>query len=171
VLNEAERIHCCFNGCQLFWGENVDAARCSECGEARFAGNGTTPRKVYYYVPLMPRIKNLFSVSATAELVRYPLWRRKYADVINDVQDSTLWTDYFQPLLGEESDTNLALSLYADGIRLTESKQTSVTPLLINPLNVPPWVRYKRCFFWLTGLVPGRVRNFDCFLGKHHALL
>ena len=59
-----EVIHCCFNNCMLFWGEDSDKLNCKFCGYDRYkphrqASSKRTihvPYKKMHYFPLTPRL-------------------------------------------------------------------------------------------------------------------
>jgi hypothetical protein len=69
MANTVEEIHLCVNGCIGFFNcESPELAHyqhahrtvCVKCGEARYLPGGKIPRKVVYYFPLRPWIKDLF---------------------------------------------------------------------------------------------------------------
>ena len=76
-----KKIHCCNNGCMLFWGEDNDLTICKICGHQRYkrptrAETDTrrktnVPYKKIYYFPLSPRLLRLYASKATANDMRW----------------------------------------------------------------------------------------------------
>ena len=75
-----EKIHCCNNGCMLFWGEVNDLTICKICGHQRYKrptrAETNTRRKTnilykkMYYFPLSPRLLRLYASKATTNDMR-----------------------------------------------------------------------------------------------------
>ena len=59
-----EKIHCCINGCMIYWGDDSELARCKFCDHPRFRRprhgslqqKKNVPFKKMYYFPLTPRL-------------------------------------------------------------------------------------------------------------------
>ena len=160
------RIDCCVNGCCLFEFELAASSNCPDCKESRYHPNSRRAVSVFRYFPLFERIERLFAVPALVELVKLRANRDVEADRLADVYDSELWEHLFEQECGDDL-RHLAFALLYDGVRIQESSQYSVYPMVLEVLNLPPWVRYNQSFLWLSGLVPGGPkRSHRAFFGK-----
>ncbi|KDQ10506.1 hypothetical protein BOTBODRAFT_115737, partial [Botryobasidium botryosum FD-172 SS1] len=90
---------CCINSCCCFTGPFAKLTQCpfEDCGEPRFQSDGKTPRKQFSYLPLTPRLVQLFASEECANAVDYrsnfAYDPRKITDVFSSAR--------YQRLLGE----------------------------------------------------------------------
>ncbi|XP_039133289.1 uncharacterized protein LOC120270354 [Dioscorea cayenensis subsp. rotundata] len=74
-----EKIHCCKNGCMLYWGEDSGRRSCKVCDYPRYKsgkrsiGNHKdySPNQKMYYFPLTPRLQKLYVSKITAKDMRW----------------------------------------------------------------------------------------------------
>jgi len=106
-----DTFDCCKDGCMAFTRNHYLLRKCTYCGSARFVedpGNeGSifysnprefrefTPRAVFQYLPLIPRLKLLYAHRELAAKMRYPkdLEEDPWDDGIRDVWDGSVLKD------------------------------------------------------------------------------
>ncbi|XP_057999097.1 uncharacterized protein LOC131177938 [Hevea brasiliensis] len=74
-----EKIHCCTNGCMLYWAEDSELTNCKFCDHPRFKRHSrgssnfqtNVPHKKMYYFPLTQRLQRLYASNATAKEMRW----------------------------------------------------------------------------------------------------
>ncbi|KAF9009788.1 hypothetical protein BDZ89DRAFT_908645, partial [Hymenopellis radicata] len=80
--------HCCINSCCCFAGPNKDLDKCPHCKEARLGANGK-PRKVFVYIPLIPRLLAYAKNIRVAEQMRYRAEHKPSSeDNVEDIFDA-----------------------------------------------------------------------------------
>ena len=77
---------CCVKSCVMFGRKYKDHTECPVCGEPRYVNNDSTrPRRVFCYIPLIPRLQKLF---ANAQVSKELLYRHHYQrDASGDICD------------------------------------------------------------------------------------
>jgi hypothetical protein len=147
---------------------------CPICGESRWKdadGNRHVPHKVLRHLPHIPRLKRMFAMKQTSEQTQWhKVSRRPVKDVMSQTSDGLAWEDFDRRFASFADDPrNLSLSLATDGFNPfgNMSTQYSMWPVLVTPLNLPPWevVNPANCF--MTLLIPGPSspgKDFDLFL-------
>jgi hypothetical protein len=107
------KFHRCFKGCMLFTGKkHFLRRRCRYCQTSRFIEDGDTvmddffaneedlafltPRAVFEYIPLIPRLQLLYAHPIYAEKMRYPhtLWDDPWDDGIRDLWEGQIMKDF-----------------------------------------------------------------------------
>lgn len=170
-----ESIHVCKNNCVLFRNQYVKLDDCPICKESRWKdndGNKRVPHKVLRHFPLIPRLKRLFASSKTAEDTQ---WHQKKRTPIENVMshpaDGEAWKHFDRKYKNEFANDprNLRLAVASDGFNPFGNFSTtySMWPVLVTPLNLPPWecVNPSNCLMSL--LIPGPAspgKDFDLFL-------
>ncbi|KAE8669596.1 hypothetical protein F3Y22_tig00112230pilonHSYRG00175 [Hibiscus syriacus] len=72
-----QKIHCCRNGCMIYWGSDFELSECKFCDHPRYkdnVGEGSSNRKAHkkmYYFPLTPRLQRLYASEVTAKHMRW----------------------------------------------------------------------------------------------------
>ena len=73
-----EKIHCCINGCMIYWGEDSELISFKFCNHPRYKRHHRSnrqktnvPHKKMYYFPLTPRLQRLYAFKATANDMRW----------------------------------------------------------------------------------------------------
>ena len=67
------RIHCCENGCMLYYKDDIDLESCKFCGKCHYkqkASGKKVPIKAMHYLPLIPRLKRLYASNRSAPHMR-----------------------------------------------------------------------------------------------------
>ncbi|EIW75660.1 hypothetical protein CONPUDRAFT_65589, partial [Coniophora puteana RWD-64-598 SS2] len=62
--------HCCPNSCVCYTGDYQQLDQCPRCSEARYDNQGQ-PRHIFQYIPLIPRLSNLFLDPESIQKMRY----------------------------------------------------------------------------------------------------
>ncbi|KAL4360851.1 hypothetical protein GQ457_04G005670 [Hibiscus cannabinus] len=172
-----QKIHCCRNGCMIYWGCDSELSECKFCGHPRYkdnAGEGSSNRKAYkkmYYFPLTPRLQRLYASEVTAKHMR---WHAEHqtdeGDLMCHPSDSLAWKYFDQehPTFSYET-RNVRLGLCTDGFQPfgQSGQQYSLWPVIVTPYNLPPSMCMKDEFMFLTIIVPGPRNpkyNIDVFL-------
>ncbi|XP_071477244.1 uncharacterized protein [Diadema antillarum] len=119
---------------------------CPICGKGRYKLDGKTPKKRFYYLPLIPRLQRWFMIKSLSDLLSK-----------HDLRGS-IWDDLFHaggPLAGDKR--NLALALCVDGFDPFNHLHISysMTPVLIKCMNLPPYLRDRIGMLMLSTLIPG----------------
>jgi hypothetical protein len=169
-----ENIDVCKNNCVLFRKRYLKADVCPVCNESRWKdGTGTkrVPHKVLRHFPLIPRLKRIFASKRTSQETR---WHKEVRTPVDNVMshpaDGEAWKDFDRREKTFSADPrNIRLALATDGFNPfgNLSTQYSMWPVLLTPLNLPPWecVNPANCFMAL--LIPGPRspgKDFDLFL-------
>ncbi|KAK9054123.1 hypothetical protein SSX86_025200 [Deinandra increscens subsp. villosa] len=167
---EVERLHACPNDCILYRKEHADKHKCVVCGASRYkrikdsdevdddvTKNGP-PAKMLWYLPIIPRLKRLFSNEKEAELLRWHSDERVIDGKLRHVADSPQWRtiDKKYPEFGKET-RNIRFGLSSDGINPfgNMSSRHSTWPVLLCIYNLPPWLCMKRKYIMMSLLIQG----------------
>ncbi|XP_021974739.1 uncharacterized protein LOC110869833 [Helianthus annuus] len=126
---EVERIHACPNDCMLYRNEFKNDHTCFNCGASRYKRKSETdevdddvtkngpPAKVLWYLPIIPRLKQIFANEKESKLLRWHSDDRINDGKLRHVPDSPQWRtiDYMYPEFGNEI-RNIRFGLSSDGI-------------------------------------------------------
>lgn len=165
-----EKIDVCKNNYVLFRGEDLEKAEvCPRCNTSRWEeGSKQTPHKVLRHVSLTKRLQRIFAYPKTAEYAEWHKTKRKEVDgVLSHPADGKAWKHFDKEHKADPR--NLRLSVATDGFNPfgNFSSTYSMWPVLVTPLNLPPWecTDSSNCFMSL--LIPGPRspgKDFDLFL-------
>ncbi|KAF8595637.1 hypothetical protein BDV93DRAFT_409083, partial [Ceratobasidium sp. AG-I] len=133
-------IDCCINSCIAYTGDYSDEEDCPYCSEPRYKPHPHVPaRRVarlrFQYIPIIPRLINLFRNHAMAQKLRYRADRPTTPGTIADIFDG----EFYRRLLGQRvtvgaethnhyyfsKPTDLALGLSTDGFGPFKSRKQS----------------------------------------------
>lgn len=152
-----QTYHRCIRNCLVFAGDNLLERKCRFCGVSRFfkvdatgasfdnplSYSQLTPRAVYSYIPLIPRLKLLYANREYAKKMRYPttLNETPWEDGIRDVWEGEAikhWKEkgYFN------DERTVALHFSTDGVQLFRNSTQEAWRFLVLILNLPPEERY-----------------------------
>lgn len=67
---EPQRYHCCVNSCVCYVGPHANLDKCPFCQQARYRSDGK-PRKIFTYIPLVPRLQAFFRNKEMLEKLQY----------------------------------------------------------------------------------------------------
>ncbi|XP_022003250.1 uncharacterized protein LOC110900686 [Helianthus annuus] len=167
---EVERIHACPNNCILYRKQYANEHKCVKCGASRYKRlkdsddadddvkkNGP-PAKMLWYLPIIPRLKRLFSNEKEAKLLRWHSDERVIDQKLRHVADSPQWRtiDNKYPEFGKET-RNIRFGLSSDGMNPfgNMSSRRSTWPVLLCIYNLPPWLCMKRKYIMMSLLIQG----------------
>jgi len=161
-------IHACPGECgTLYDCDKAGLVQCPDpcCGQLRYSDKAhTKPAMVCYYLPLIPRLRQRYACSQYAELLRYPHTRTVPANGgISDAQDGARWNQSFAAHFGE-SPYNIAISISSDSFPIDKKRKRSVTPIIAQILNLPPYLRARSGAFMLLMLIPACASKVDLYL-------
>ncbi|CCO38023.1 hypothetical protein BN14_12185 [Rhizoctonia solani AG-1 IB] len=174
-------IHCCVNSCIAYTGEYELLENCPHCLEARFRPicndqARRIPRRIFLYLSLMTRLRNLYRDPAMAQKLRYRAERKAEDNVLRDIFDGA----HYNRLCGERvvvggntlghryfsKPTDIALGLSSNGFGPFKSRKQSCWPLLVFNYNLPPSIRTRLENMLCLGVIPGpnSPKEIDTFL-------
>ncbi|KAI0087623.1 hypothetical protein BDY19DRAFT_855282, partial [Irpex rosettiformis] len=117
---------CCINSCCCFVGTHASATECAYCSSSRYDAYGNR-RQEFVYLPIIPRLKKLFSNAEFSSKLRYRSSEHKHTpDVIKDIFDAQIYRSLLSKKVvvnGKElkhsyfqDDRDLAVGVSTDGI-------------------------------------------------------
>ncbi|KAL3618470.1 hypothetical protein CASFOL_037552 [Castilleja foliolosa] len=169
-----ECIHACKYDCALYWKENEKLEACPICQTGRWKVNDGVgkkiPHKILRYFPLKPRLQRLFMSEKTSKKMVWHNEKRVDDDYMRHPADSIAWKDFDKefPRFAEDP-RNVRLALATDGFNPFGNMSTSYSmwPVILAPLNLPPWDCMKNPFLFLSLLIPGKNspgKDIDVYL-------
>lgn len=122
-------------------------------------------RKYFQYVPLIPRLINMYRHPKMADLLAYRSARDPFAGLVRDIFDGQNYRKLCRSRVvvnGEplrhnffSLSTDIALSLSSDGFGPLKSRKKSCWPLLAFNYNLKPEVRFRLENLLCLGVIPG----------------
>ncbi|GJY60354.1 uncharacterized protein Tco_0461011 [Tanacetum coccineum] len=122
-----EKIHCCINGCMLYWDKDIDATICKFCKHP--------PKHMRWHDEHVQTDGEMFHPSDAEAWKHFDRIHPPFALEKRNVRLG-LCTDGFQPF-GQSG------------------KQYSCWPIIVTPYNLPPWMCMKDPYMFLTIIIPG----------------
>ncbi|WMV15129.1 hypothetical protein MTR67_008514 [Solanum verrucosum] len=161
-----DRIHCCVNGCMLFYKTDSELENCKFCGHTRYkrtpAGK-MVPVQAMHYLPLIPRLKRLYASMRSAPHMR---WHREYRRPPGDLShpsDGEAWKhfDNVYPDFASEP-RNVRLGLCSDDFTpfFNNASPYSCWPIFLTPYNLPPEMCMTSPYIFQSCVIPG-VLTYD----------
>ena len=161
-------IHACENDCILFRKQYANADQFPICKTSRWKSEKKSldgkrvhkvPRKVLRYFPIKKRLQRLFISKKSATDARWHDEGRIRDGLVRHPADSPAWKHFHatHPKFSEDS-RNMRLAITADGFNPYRSmycSSYSIWPVMLIPLNLPPWLCMKQPNFILSLLIPG----------------
>ncbi|XP_059292682.1 uncharacterized protein LOC132046145 [Lycium ferocissimum] len=92
-----DRIHCCPNGCMLFYKKDADLNECKLCGHARYRQTPSgkmVPIKAMHYLPIIDSIKRLFASPSYPPHMRWHSENRRTTGVMCHPSDREAWKHF-----------------------------------------------------------------------------
>lgn len=175
LLLPKEKIHCCVDGCMLFYKEDSKLDACKFCGQDRYeiSRQGQVKRvarSVLTYLPLGPRLQRLYMCSQTAEDMTWHSTTRTEHGFMQHPRDGSAWKHFDEvfPDFANEP-RNVRIGLCTDGFSAFASfgKQHSCWPVICCVYNLPPGLCMKDPFLFLSLILPGPKnpgKNLDVYL-------
>ncbi|KAL3637841.1 hypothetical protein CASFOL_018289 [Castilleja foliolosa] len=169
-----ECIHACKYDCALYWKENEKLEACPICQTSRWKLNDGVgkkiPHKILRYFPLKPRLQRLFMSEKTSKKMVWHNEKQVNDEYMRHPADSAAWKDFDKefPQFAEDP-RNVRLALATDGFNPFGNMSTSYSmwPIILAPLNLPPWDCMKDPFLFLSLLIPGKNspgKDIDVYL-------
>jgi hypothetical protein len=157
---------CCPKSCVAYTGKHKDKSKCPKCAESRYT-QSQQPRRMFCYVPLIPRLQKFFS---NPQIIKDLSYRAKYkydSDSISDVFDG----EHYQNLKKEvvtidgiplkhnyfSGQHDIAFSICLDSYLLYKRRRggPSAMPILLQLYNLPPEIRTHSTRLLCLGVIPG----------------
>ena len=149
---------------------------CSYCNSPRYDSKGR-PRKVFVYLPVIPRLKSLTANRESASQMRYRAEEHTHKPgVVKDVFDGELYQNLRSQHIVVDGKTlphkhfedarDIALGLSTDGFGPFKRRSSTAWPLILFNYNLPPEIRFHLKHILGLGVIPGPKKpiDFDSFL-------
>ncbi|KAI8490598.1 hypothetical protein Bbelb_318660 [Branchiostoma belcheri] len=120
------------------------------------------PRKKFFFLPLIPRLRRLYEIKAFSHLLSKHMDRGVANDIVRDIHDSPGWHRQFeQGGLFEGDPRHLLLQFCQDGMNPFDMRKNvySMSPQLMKVMNLPMTAREKLGFLLLVGLITAASRS------------
>jgi hypothetical protein len=86
------RYHTCINDCILYRNEHENKTECPTCNEPRYKPGKKEPRKVVWYLPLIPRLQRYFADPKEAKTMTWHKTRTSKSDgILKHIADGCQW--------------------------------------------------------------------------------
>lgn len=161
---------CCKNSCVCFTGPFETLDKCPYCAETRHKPSGA-PWNVFSYIPLIPRLLNLFLNEDTANAMDYRKQYQHRPGTTADVFDGEHYRSLLHTRVTIEGEalphrffsqpTDIAMGLSTDGFGPFKRRKQSCWPLLLFNYNLPPTVRFRLTNVICLGVIPGPKQPKD----------
>jgi hypothetical protein len=166
------RFACCENSCVCFTGPYMDLDKCPECQATRLDQFGR-PKRIFSYMPLIPRLRALMSNAEYADRLRYrarnarSFQEGKTTDVFDGLHYRSLLER--RVVIGDEEQDHtffsdardIALGLATDGFAPFKKRKYTAWILLVFNYNLPPEERFNKDNIFCLGIVPGPKKPVD----------
>ncbi|XP_051167613.1 uncharacterized protein LOC127285565 isoform X2 [Leptopilina boulardi] len=114
--------------------------RCGRCGP----GQDKTFVATYIQILLRPQLSDLFKIPNMSESLRYKHNRIKInPDAIEDIYDGEMYKQLSEPGNFLSNPHNCSLTLWTDGLKLTESSRATTYPVVLQVNELSPHARKK----------------------------
>jgi hypothetical protein len=179
---EYKKIDVCKDNCMIFYKEHKNETKCLKYGKPRFVevvnedGEKVTIKtahKQLRYMPLTPRMKQLFISKKTARHMR---WHKEGVhendQVMVHLSDSEAWKalDDFDPDFTRDA-RNVRIGLATDGFSPYNMSASSYScwPVIAIPYNLPPalCMKYEYMFLCLIKVGPDHPGSRINVMLKH----
>ena len=155
-----KEYHCCINDCIVYHKHYEDLTECPKCNSNRYKSN-KTPVKRFKYLPLLPRIRRLFSSAITSELLQEHVLIQdsNQYDGVFTIHKSSVWKENYSKTGMYQGDCrSLSFALCTDGMNPFSKDKTnySMWPITLSILNLPSYIRIRPSSLILVGIIPGK---------------
>ncbi|CAE6388809.1 unnamed protein product, partial [Rhizoctonia solani] len=177
---DAHDVHCCVNSCVAFTGGYAHLEHCPWCFEPRYKPHPThdrlVPRRTFRYLPIIPRLINMYRNRDMARRLRYRSRRRPDPQKISDIFDGQFYQLLLEELVSVDGnllghrffsrDTDIALGLATDGFGPFKKRDQQCWPLVLVNYNLHPSIRTRLENILCLGVIPGpqSPKEIDTFL-------
>ncbi|XP_016206702.1 uncharacterized protein LOC107647092 [Arachis ipaensis] len=170
-----KKIDACPNDCMLYQGSDEELSKCKRCGTSRWKQktnknsrvrinrvvkkNGKPQAaKTLRYFPLIPRLQRLYMSSKTAANMLWHKSGHNSDGIYRHPWDGDAWKAFDRTYYDFSSDPrSVRLALASDGFNPygNMSSKYSISPVVLIPYNLPPWICMKPSSFVLSMIIPG----------------
>lgn len=171
------KYDCCPNSCCCYTDTYADLDICpfKNCGEPRRDSAGR-PRSTFQYLPLIPRLVNLFQDTAMAEKLDYRANHKPVDTKTTDVFSGTHYQRLCRTKVTIEDETlphkffsapsDIAMGASTDGFGPFKHRKKTCWPIIIILYNLPPEIRTWLIYLLCVGVIPGpkAPKDMDSFL-------
>ena len=173
------RYDSCINSCCCFAGEHKDRTKCPYCGQDRWIidrEGRRRPRKVFNYLPFIPRLVAMHANATIAEKMQYRAFEHKHVTGnISDVFDSHIYRRLLgrRVIVGEATllhkyfsdPRDVAFGLSTDGFCPFKRRQATAWPLVLFNYNLAPEIRFHAGNKIDLGTIPGpnKPKDFNSY--------
>lgn len=165
---------CCVNSCCCYTDSYEPLDRCPYCEESRRDSSGRA-RNTFQYLPLIPRLVNLFQDPAMAAKLDYRSEYRPVEGTVGDIFDGSHYHRLCRTKVTIEGETlphkffsqstDLALGASTDGFGPFKRRKKTCWPIIIILYNLPPEIRTWLIYLLCIGVIPGpkAPKDMDSF--------
>jgi hypothetical protein len=165
----------CPQSCVAYTGPFNELEVCPRCSTTRYFPGTTKPRKRFTTLPIGPVIQSFYSSSDIADQMHY-MERRLAANAEEARHNGGRLSKYNDTSCGEElleawntgtlRKHDVALQLSIDGAQLRSDKPSEAWVFIWVVHNLPPELRYKKCYVIPGAIVPGpnKPEDIDSYL-------
>ncbi|EUC56560.1 transposase family Tnp2 protein [Rhizoctonia solani AG-3 Rhs1AP] len=164
------RIECCVNSCMAFTKPFDTLDNCLFCDEDRYRPRKDpnaprTARKFFQYIPIIPRLINMYRHPDTAKQLAYRSTYEHLSHLVRDIFDGAHYQRLCRSRVVVDGETlrhkffslptDIALGLSSDGFGPFKSRKQSCWPLLAFNYNLNPEIRFRLENLLCLGVIPG----------------
>lgn len=158
--------HCCVKSCLAYTGNDSAAEFCRLCKAPRYTATTRKPRRLFCFLPIIPRLQGYFQ---NAKMVEQLLYRHKYEHkpgIIADVFDSLHYRTLRKQQVVVDGKTlphkyfsgkyDVALGVCLDSYLLFKRNRggPSATPILLRNYNIHPAIQTHLDNSICSGVIP-----------------
>jgi len=144
-------IDCCRKGCMLFLKDDANLDARKFCGHSRWKrqmsqerNQNPLPYSRTHYMPLKPRLQNLYASRSTVEHMRWHYEHRREDGILCHPSDGATWKYFDNKYLDfAAGPQNVRLNLCANEFNpyTLSLRSYSIWPVVVTPYNLPPqWI-------------------------------
>ena len=160
-----------------YTGHHANKQECPYCHEPRLNAAGQL-RKIFTYIPLIPRLQALYGNREMALKMRYRHARegKNNVDAVEDIFDSEQYKTLLEESvhIGEthydrkyfDDSCEVALGLSTDGFAPFKRRSKTAWPIILINYNLPPDIHCHLEHILSLGVIPGpkKPHDFDSFI-------
>ena len=158
---------CCINSCVLYVNDYEHLEKCPECSQSCWISGTQRSRRMFCYIPLIPRLQQYFTNPKSHHEILYQHQYEPMNNAISDIFDrqhykelcKTYVTIDGQPLRHKffSNKRDIAFATCMDSYLLYKHRRggPSAMPILVQILNLPPEIRTHLSYIICVGVIPG----------------
>ena len=157
---------CCPKSCIAYTSEYRDEVQCPFCDEPRY-NQHHQPRRMFCYIPLIPRLQKYFANPNIAKLLTYRHKFKSDPNSMSDVFDAEHYKNLKNTVVTVDGirlphyyfsgEDDIAFSVCLDSYLLYNRRRSgpSATPIVLQIYNLPPEIRTHLSKLVCLGVIPG----------------